>query len=123
MDFIGSVGLVDFFFVIFGRRFVGEKRCPNGLLPFPLYIRFPVAVDLGWASRDNIRKVRLQSLRTLCTVKGFPVVSSYVAWRADQVLYGSCTLDVDRDNVGSCVFAHDRALGGEARAKEYCRPF
>ena len=68
-------------------------------------------------------KVRLQSLRTLCTVKGFPVVASYVAWRADQVLYGSCTLDIDSDDVGSCVFAHDRALGSEARAKEYGRPF
>ena len=68
-------------------------------------------------------KVRLQSLRTLCTVKGFPVVASFVAWRADQVLYGSCTLDIDSDDVGSCVFAHDRALGGEARAKEYGRPF
>ena len=46
----------------------------------------------------------------------------YVAWRADQVLYGSFTLDIDSDDVGSCVFAQDRALGGEARAKEY-RPF
>ena len=68
-------------------------------------------------------KVRLQSLRTLCMVKGFPVVASYVAWRADQVLYGSCTIDIDSDDVGLCVFAHDRALGGEARAKEYGRLF
>ena len=68
-------------------------------------------------------KVRLQSLRTLCTAKGFPVVASYVAWRADQALYGSCTLDIDSDDFGSCVFAHDRTLGGEARAKEYTRPF
>ena len=33
------------------------------------------------------------------------------------------TLDIDSDNVGSCIFAHDRALGGEAKAKEYSRPF
>ena len=51
------------------------------------------------------------------------MVASYVAWRAEQVLYGRCTLDIDSDNVGSGVFAHDRALGGEARAKEYGRPF
>ena len=44
------------------------------------------------------------------------MVASYVAWRADQVLYGSCTLDIDSDDVGSCVF------GGEARAMEYGRP-
>ena len=42
-------------------------------------------------------KVRLQSLHTLW--KGFPVVASYVAWRADQVLCGSCTLDIDSDDV------------------------
>ena len=51
------------------------------------------------------------------------MVVSYVAWRADQVLYGSCTIDIDSDDIGSYVFAHDRALGGEARAKEYGRPF
>ena len=71
----------------------------------------------------TISKVQLQSLHTSCTVKGFPVIASYVAWRADQVLYGSCTLDIDSDNIGLCVFAPDRALGGEARAKEYGRPF
>ena len=51
------------------------------------------------------------------------MVVSYVAWRADQVLYGSCTLDIDSDDVGSRIFAQDRVLGGEARAKEYGRPF
>ena len=33
------------------------------------------------------------------------------------------TLDIDSDDIGSCVFAHDRALGSETRAKEYGRPF
>ena len=65
-------------------------------------------------------KVRLQSLHALCTVRGFPVVPSYVTWRADQVLYGSYTLDIDSDNVGSWIFVQDRALGGEAN---YGRPF
>ena len=49
LDFIGSVRLV----VIFGRRFVGEKRCPKRPIATPT-IRLPVAVDLGWASRDFI---------------------------------------------------------------------
>ena len=30
-------------------------------------------------------------------------------------------LDIYRDDVGSCIFAQDRALGGEVRAKEYGR--
>ena len=70
-------------------------------------------------------KVRFQILHTLCTVRGFPVVASYmyITWRADQVLYGSYTLDIDSDDVGSCIFAQDRALGGKVRAKEYDRPF
>ena len=51
------------------------------------------------------------------------MVASYVTWNADQVLYGSCTLDIDSDDIGSCVFVQDRTLGGEARAKEYGRPF
>ena len=49
------------------------------------------------------------------------MVASYVAWRADQVpLYGIYTLDIDSDNVGSCIFVQDRALGGEAK---YGQPF
>ena len=47
---------------------------------------------------------------------------TYVAWRADQVLYSSHTLDIYGDDIGSCIFAQDHALGGEARAKEYSRP-
>ena len=45
------MGLVDFFIVIFGHRFVGEKRCPKRPIATPT-VRLPVAVDLGWASRD-----------------------------------------------------------------------
>ena len=48
------------------------------------------------------------------------MVASYVAWRTDQVLYyGSYTLDIDGDDIGSCIFVQDCALGGEARTKEY----
>ena len=49
------------------------------------------------------------------------MVATYITWRADQVLYGSYTIDTYRYNVGLYIFAQDRALGGEA--KEYGRPF
>ena len=48
------------------------------------------------------------------------MVASYVAWRANQVLYGNYTLDVDSDDVSSCIFVQDRALGGETK---YGTPF
>ena len=48
------------------------------------------------------------------------MVASYIAWRADQVLYGSNTLDIDSDDVVSCIFVQDCALGSEAK---YGRPF
>ena len=44
-----------------------------------------------------------------------------VAWRADQVLYGSYILDIDSDIVGSCIFVQDRAFGGEARYGQLLR--
>ena len=107
-----SVGLVDFF-IIFGSYF--KNAVQNGLLPLPLFVfRFRSIWD---GLHVTSSKVRFQSLHTLCTVRGFPVVASYVAWRADQVLCGSYTLDIDSDDVGSCIFAQDRALGGEAGAK------
>ena len=92
---------------------MGEKRCPNGLLPLPLFVFRLRSIWDGLHVTSS--KVRLQSLRTLCTVRGFPVVASYVDWRADQVLYGSYTLDIDSDNIGLCIFVQDRALGGEAK--------
>ena len=77
----------------------------------------------GWASRDVIEGA-LRGIAGLVyimysPVRGFPVVTSYVAWRADQVLYGSYTLD------RRYWYVQNRALGGEAtcRAKEYGRPF
>ena len=39
------------------------------------------------------------------------------------MLYDSSPLDVYINDVGLCVFAQDRALGGEARAKEHGKPF
>ena len=97
---------------------MGEKHCPKRPTDTPT-IRFPAAVNLGWASRHDIEG----TIAEPAYIMYFPVVASYVTWRADQVLYGSCTFNIDSDGIGSCVFAHDRTLGGEARAKEYGRPF
>ena len=38
------------------------------------------------------------------------MVASYVACRADQVLYGSYTLDIDSDNVGFLAYLCKIAL-------------
>ena len=84
-DFVSPSFLQHNFSYIFGRRSVGEKRCPKLPTATPT-IHLPVAV-----------------------------VASYVAWRADQVLYGSYTLDIDSDNVGSCIFVQDHTLGGETK--------
>ena len=51
------------------------------------------------------------------------MVASYVTWRADQVIYSRSTHNIYSDDVSSCIFVQDHALGGEARAKEYGRPF
>ena len=82
---------------------MGEKRCQKRPTATST-IRFPVAVDLGWASRDVIEGTPAYHIISVYG-EGFPVVVSYVAWRDDQVLYGSCTLDIDSDDVGSCVLA------------------
>ena len=99
---------MSIFFVIFGRRFVGEKHCPKRPTATPT-ILFPVAVDLGWASRDVIEGTIAEPMYIMYGER-LPVVASCVAWRADQVLYGSCTLEIDSDDVGLCVFAHGCAL-------------
>ena len=51
------------------------------------------------------------------------MVATYIAWRADHILYGSYTLDVYSDDVDLCIFWQEHALGSEARAKEYGRSF
>ena len=65
---------------------MGEKRCPKWPTASPT-IRLLVADGLYVTSL----KERLQSLHTLCEAS---LGASYVAWRADQVLYSSYTLDI-----------------------------
>ena len=43
-----------------------------------------------------------------------PLVAICVAWRADQVLYGSCTIGIYSDDVVLCVFL---ALGVEVGSR------
>ena len=97
---------------------MGKKCCPKRPIATPT-IRLPVAVDLGWASRDDIEGTIAEPAYIMYGER-LPCSSSYIAWRADQVLCGSYTLNIDSDNVGSCIFVQDRALGGEAK---YGRPF
>ena len=98
---------------------MGEKRCPKRPIATPT-IRLPVAVDLGWASRDDIEGTITEPAYTMYGVR-LPYGSVLRRLEtADQVLYGSYTLHIDSNNVGSCIFVQDRALGGEAK---YGRPF
>ena len=106
------------FFVMFACRLWVKDAVQNGLLPLPLFVFQLRSIWDGLHVTSS--KVRLQSLRTLCTVRGFPVVASYVAWRADQVLEDSYTLDIGQRRHWFCIFVQDRALGGEAK---YGRPF
>ena len=49
------------------------------------------------------------------TERRFPLVDICATWRADQVLYGSCTLGTYSDDI---VFTHKiLALGGKARSR------
>ena len=97
-----------FFFIILAVVLWVKNAVQNGLLPLPLFVFRLQSIWDGLHVTSSM--VRLQSLRTLCTVRGFPVVASYVAWRADQVLYGSCTLDIDSNDIGSCVYLRKIAL-------------
>ena len=47
---------------------------------------------------------------TLCSGSGFPVVATYITYRADHMLHGSCILDIYIGDVVSCIFAQDYAL-------------
>ena len=51
-------------------------------------------------------KEQLQNAHTfICTGRGYPTIATYkyIAWRADQVLYGSYPLDIYSDDDGLCA--------------------
>ena len=74
---------------------MGEKRRLKRPNATPT-IHLPVAVDLGWASRDVIEGTITEP------GEGLPCGSFL------RRLY---TLDIDSDSVGSCIFVQDRTLG------------
>ena len=67
----------------------------------------PFVVDLGCGYILRHRGVVLQTVRTLDMERRLPLVAICTAWRADQVLYGSCTLGIYSDDVVLCVFTQD----------------
>ena len=87
LDFIGRA--CQFFSEFLAVVLWVKNAVQNGLLPLPLFVFRLQSIWDGLHVTTS--KVQLQSLHTLCMVRGFPVVASYVAWRADEVLYGSYT--------------------------------
>ena len=55
----------------------------------------------------------LQTVRTLGTGRLLPLVAICTGWRADQALYGTCTIGIYND----VVIHKIHALGGEARGE------
>ena len=60
-------------------------------------------VRLHFTSRDDC----LQTLCTLDTGRRLPLVAICTAWRADQVLYGSCTISIYNDDTVLSIFTQD----------------
>ena len=74
-------------------------------------------IDLGCGY--NLRPItsrgdRLQTVCTLDTERQLPLVAICAVWRADQVLYDSCTLSIYND---AAVLSKIFAFGGEARSR------
>ena len=67
-------------------------RCTSACGRFRVWLHF--------TSRDDC----LQTVRTLDTGRRLPLVAICTAWRADQVLYGSCTIGIFNDDAVLCVF-------------------
>ena len=80
---------------IFLRFFSERFHCQTGAckIDFSPVLLHPARRILlrsiwGMALRDAAKEW-LQSARILCTWWGCPTIAAYIAWRADQVLYGS----------------------------------
>ena len=48
-----------------------------------------------------------------------PLVAICATWRADQVLYGSCTLVIYSDDIVLCVFTQDSRSWQRGRIEEF----
>ena len=113
--FLTSVSECGFFLGIFENDFIAIQ------VPVKLTFHPYCSAQQGASccSRFVVRlyvtsqKEWLQSACILCTWRGYPTIAAYIAWRADQVLYGSYPLDIYSDDNGLCVFAQVRTVGGE----------
>ena len=66
----------------------------------------PLVVDLGCGYILRLGDC-LQTVCTLDMERRLPLVATCATWRADQVLYGSCTLGSYSDDIVLCVFTQD----------------
>ena len=58
-------------------------------------------------------------LQTLDTGRRLPLVAICAAWRADQVLYGSCTIGIYNDDGVLCVFTQDYRSWRRSEIEEF----
>ena len=72
-------------------------------------------VWLHITSRDDC----LQTVRTLDTGRQLPLVAICAAWRADQVLYSSCTIGIYNDDAVLCVFTQDYRSWRQSEIEEF----
>ena len=77
--------------------------------------RIPLRSIWGGALRDVAKGMIAERTYIMYVERlpGYPTIAAYIAWRADQVLYGSYPLDIYSNDNGLCVFAQDRTVGGE----------
>ena len=67
----------------------------------------------------------LQSMRTLCTGRGFCLVAIVTSLRELNKCFTAATSSIliYSSDIVLCIFVQHRTFSGEARAKEYGRPF
>ena len=78
-------------------------------------VHFRLWVWLHFTSRDDC----LQTVRTLDTGRRLPLVAICAAWRADQVLYGSCTIGIYNDDAVLCVVTQDYRSWRRSEIEEF----
>ena len=61
----------------------------------------------------------LQTVRTLDTGRRLPLVAIYAAWRADQVLYSSCTIGIYNDDAVLSIFTQDSRSWRQSEIEEF----
>ena len=91
----------DIFLGFFNKHSVPKKRSLEPGMLHLVHFCLSFRVWLHFTSRDDC----LQALRN--TGRRLPLVAICAAWRADQVLYCSCTIGIYNDEAVLCVFTQD----------------